>query len=173
MVPLSLRVHERSGSESSLGGSSTQALEDTAGSKQITIPTERPCVLVQRRHGSAVGSASLSPRLFRLSRTQPLPISHNELRMTAQICRNAEVETGAQSQTIFYWIRSVNEVLPRAWCESWWRARFAKRPRGSQAPTRECRVSLETAPSVVSMAQHMNPFSFQRHTPGSCYLSHP
>src|SRR5882762_9507235 len=95
MVPLSLRVHERSGSESSLGGSSTQALEDTAGSKQITIPTERPCVLVQRRHGSAVGSASLSPRLFRLSRTQPMPILHNELRMSVQIVRNAEVGTGS------------------------------------------------------------------------------
>src|SRR5258708_10678631 len=40
--------------------------------------------------------------------------------------------------------------MARAWCESPLRTRFAKRPRGSQAPTRECTVPLEIAPSVVS-----------------------
>jgi hypothetical protein len=34
-------------------------------------------------------------------------------------------------------------------------------------------VPLDTAPSVVSMAQHMKPFSFQRPAPSSCYLPHP
>jgi len=160
------------GSESSQGGSSTQTLEDTAGSKQIRIPTERTCVLVQRRHGSGVGSAARVPVVF-ARQEQKQRGFYNEFRMTAQISRNAEVETGAQSQTIFYWIKGLNEVLPRAWCESSWRTRFAKRPRGSQAPTRECRVPLETAPSVVSMAQHMKPFSFQRPAPSSCYLPHP
>src|SRR5437899_394004 len=77
MVPLYLRVYERRCSESSQGGSSTQTLEDTAKSKQIKIPADKTCV--QRRHGLAVGSAQLSPRLFRLSRTQPTPILHDAL----------------------------------------------------------------------------------------------
>jgi FixJ family two-component response regulator len=54
----------------------------------------------------------------------------------------------------------LNEVMPRAWCESSWRGRFAKRPRRSQAPTRECRVAPEAAPSAASMAAHMCSFSF-------------
>src|SRR5690349_5704251 len=54
----------------------------------------------------------------------------------------------------------VNEAMARAWCESLWRTHFSKRPRGSQAPTRECTVPLEIAPSVVSMAPHMKSLSF-------------
>src|SRR6266851_3675277 len=84
------------------GGSSTQTLKDTAESKQIEIPTDKTCVLVQRRYGSAVGNASLSPRLFRLSRTQPTPILHNELRMTAQIFRDAEVENGLRTYRPYF-----------------------------------------------------------------------
>src|SRR5882762_57694 len=45
----------------------------------------------ERRHGSAVGRASPSPRLSRLSMTQPSPILHHELRMTAQIFKNPKV----------------------------------------------------------------------------------
>jgi hypothetical protein len=58
-------------------------------------------------------------------------------------------------------------------CESPLRIRFAKTLRGSQAPTRECTVSLGIAPSVVSMAPDMKPFSFQRYARSSCYLQHP
>ena len=58
-------------------------------------------------------------------------------------------------------MRDLNEVMARAWCESSWRTRFAKRPRGSQAPTRECTVPLEIAPSVVSMAPHKKSFCFR------------
>jgi hypothetical protein len=54
----------------------------------------------------------------------------------------------------------VNEAMARAWCESSWRTRFAKRPRGSQTPTREYTGPLEIALSVASMASHMKPFSF-------------
>jgi hypothetical protein len=58
----------RHGSESSEGGSSTQTVEDTAGSKQIKIPPDKTFVLVQRDGTARLSAeASLSPRLFRLS----------------------------------------------------------------------------------------------------------
>src|ERR1700746_2144033 len=59
-------------------------------------------------------------------------------------------------------MRGFIEVMARGSCEPSKRTRFAKRPRGSQAPTRECTVPLEIAPSVVSMAPHMkHPFRFR------------
>jgi hypothetical protein len=59
-----------------------QALEDTARSKQIKTLADKTCVLVWRRRSLALGSASLSPRVFCSSRTQPTPIVPSLLGLT-------------------------------------------------------------------------------------------
>ena len=122
--------------------------------KNIRRQDLRSCMETQRQ------SLTICPRF-------PLVKGMNEPRLGESGCAclirfsgTRERKGVEQLWIIFFGMRYLNEAMARAWCESPWRTRFAKRPRGSQSPTRECTVPLEIAPSVVMMAPHMKSFSF-------------